>query len=213
MINKDTKLYGSFSSLAGNRGCLLFNSCFYFHNINAIYKSFSIDNVEKINHVTRWLNFSGFALSMPFKKQILEYVDEVSSEAQKIQAANTVVNKNGKFIAYNTDYLAAKDILMDKENKSLVILGNGGYAAAVSHAARSMNFNIDVITRKDWQKIVDIKNSIVFSCTPVSSISVHKSNEFIDCLVDTDTGKKLGMLQASYQYKLYTGLDFPLRVQ
>ena len=163
--------------------------------------------------MTRWLNFSGFALSMPFKKQILEYVDEVSSEAQKIQAANTVVNKNGKFIAYNTDYLAAKDILMDKENKSLVILGNGGYAAAVSHAARSMNFNIDVITRKDWQKIVDIKNSIVFNCTPVSNISVHKSNEFIDCLVDTDTGKKLGMLQASYQYKLYTGLDFPLRVQ
>ena len=41
-INSETKLYGSFSLKAGNLGCKLFNEAFQKHNINAIYKSFSI---------------------------------------------------------------------------------------------------------------------------------------------------------------------------
>ena len=46
-INKDTKVYGSFAKKAGNTGCKSFNSAFYYYQINAIYKSFSVENIEQ----------------------------------------------------------------------------------------------------------------------------------------------------------------------
>ena len=42
------------------------------------------------------------------------------------------------------------------------------------------------------------------------NIKVDKSNIFIDCIVTTETGKKLANIQASYQFKLYTNLEFPI---
>jgi len=54
--------------------------------------------------------------------------------------------------------------------------------------------------------------SIIYSCIPESlKYTLHtKSNEWIDCLVDTDTGKQLARLQASKQFELYTDKEFPL---
>ena len=42
------------------------------------------------------------------------------------------------------------------------------------------------------------------------NIKVDNSNTFIDCIVTTETGKRLATIQASHQFKLYTGLEFPL---
>ena len=46
MINKDTKVYCSFAKTAGNLGCRLFNTAFNHHGINAIYKSFSVNDIK-----------------------------------------------------------------------------------------------------------------------------------------------------------------------
>ena len=210
MINKDTKLYGSFSSEAGNRGCLLFNNWFRLYGLNAIYKSFSIDSVEKIINSARWLNFSGFAVSMPFKKQILDYVDVFSPEVDAIGAANTIVNSNGKLKAYNTDYLAAKRLISNHSH--IVILGDGGYASAVKYAAKSSGLSMETITRKNWKDINNLREKLIFNCTPVEAIDTHSSNEYVDCSVSTKTGKLLGTIQASHQFELYTGLESPLRI-
>ena len=67
MITKDTKIYGSFSKNAGSLGTKLFNLAFKYYNINAIYRSFSIDNIEDAVQAARTLKFSGFAVSMPYK--------------------------------------------------------------------------------------------------------------------------------------------------
>ena len=45
---------------------------------------------------------------------------------------------------------------------------------------------------------------------PVTILKVDESNTFVDCIVTTKTGKKLATIQASHQFKLYTGLEFPL---
>ena len=57
--------------------------------------------------------------------------------------------------------------------------------------------------------IKDLKNSIIYNCTPVENIQVDASNTLIDCIVTTETGKKLATMQASHQFKLYTDLKFP----
>jgi len=72
------------------------------------------------------------------------------------------------------------------------------------------SISIESITRKNFNDIGDIRDSIVYNCTPIDiESSVDKSNDFINCLVTTNTGKELATLQASKQYRMYTGLEFP----
>ena len=228
MINKDTKLFGSFAKVAGSRGCKIFNNAFRYHDLNAIYKSFSIDNIAEGVLSARCLNFSGFAVTMPFKKDVLKFVDNLSPAVVKIGAANTVILEKDGYKAYNTDYIAAMEYIRNEEiyldsigssvtalnlvkdyNINLFVLGDGGYATAVKYALDSLNLPFQSIKRDNWIDIEALKNTIVYNCTPVKDINLNKSNSFIDCNTNSKTGRKLGMIQASHQYMLYTGLNFP----
>ena len=197
-INKDTEIYCSFAEKAGNTGCQMMNSAFYYCGLNKIYKSFSVDNIQDAVAAVRALDIKGFAVTMPYKKKVLEYVDSIEEKTEKIGAANTVINNNGILTAYNTDYLSAKSFLegvfREREYSGFYILGSGGYANAVKQAAADIN-----------------KEYININRTPVADISseISLTNQFIDCIVTTPTGRALALAQASHQFKMYTGLEFP----
>ena len=210
MINKDTKIYGSFAKVAGNNGCKMFNPLFKYYKLNAIYKSFSVNNIKDAIEAARILNFSGFAVTMPFKKEAIKYIDILSDDVKEIGALNTVINSEGILKGYNTDFLAAQRTLKTYLNtyKKIFILGDGGYAAAVKHASKTLSLEYNIINRNNWNNLKYIKDSIVYNCTPVENIQVDDSNVFIDCIITTPTGYELSEIQASYQFKLYTNLDF-----
>jgi len=219
-INSETKLYGSFSQKAGNLGCKVFNTAFQHLNINAIYKSFSIKDIMKTVEAARILNFQAFAVSMPFKIEVLRYVDIISEECKTIGAANTIINNDGVLTAYNTDvYAASKALHMVVvhgtliNHKKLVILGKGGYSKAVQYAAKNVvgikHSKIEIITRNNWDDIKETKDSVIYNCTPVENIEVDKSNYFIDCITTTVWGKRLSEWQASKQFEMYTGQKYP----
>jgi shikimate dehydrogenase len=205
IINKDTSIYGSFAKKAGNKGCILFNNAFEFYGINAIYKSFSVNDIMLAVEAARALDIKGFAVTMPYKIDVLKYVDSHSEEVDEIGAANTVTNKDGHLKAHNTDYLAAKTILLETPKKPLYILGDGGYSKAVQYAAKSIGLEYKIIKRSNWEDIGNVVDSTVYNCTPEESIKVSYSNNFIDCLVNSDTGRRLGKIQAGHQFELYTG--------
>ena len=214
MINKDTKIYCSFSSKAGNKGCNFFNEAFRKQNIDAIYKSFSVRDIKAAVQAVRTLSISGFAVSMPFKTHVLEYIDDFAEEVALIGAANTIINDDGKLKAYNTDFLAAKSVLFDhlgieltSSPLPLYILGNGGYAKAVAYGAKSLGYKPQTITRGNWGDIGEINNSIIFNCTPVENVAVNASNRYIDCITTTESGARLSRIQASHQFKLYTNQE------
>lgn len=212
-INKETEIYCSFAKSSGNVGCQIMNTAFYYYGLNKIYKSFSVANIKDAVLSARYLNFSGFAITMPFKEEVLDYVDAMSEEVSWIGAANTVVNNSGKFEAYNTDYMAAIKYLSTfnfDDYDNFYILGDGGYAKAVKCAAEKLNIHHINIVRDNWDVLTSIENSLIYNCTPIENIKVSQKNKFIDCIVKTKTGKELAKLQASYQFKLYTGLEFPL---
>ena len=104
-----------------------------------------------------------------------------------------------------------KEVLDECLGVDLHILGSGGYAAAVITAARDLGYNPNIITRNNWNEIKEIRDSIIFNCTPVENIEVDKANNFIDCIVSTPTGKRLAWIQAYHQFKLYTNKDLPIR--
>lgn len=212
-VNKDTEIYCSFAKTAGNTGCQMMNTAFHYYGLNKIYKSFSVDSIEDAVSAVKTLGIKGFAITMPYKVDVLKYVDDMSDEVKELGAANTVLKFNGRFLhAYNTDAYAAKTYLSNYDIKNkLYIVGNGGYSKAVRWAAEQLNFDIEIITRNTWNGIHDIRDSIIYNCTPVDITGmIHNTNNFINCLVTSDTGKKLARLQASKQFEMYTNKEFPL---
>lgn len=83
------------------------------------------------------LNFSGFNVTIPHKIKIMQYLDEIDDAAEIIGAVNTIVNKNGRLIGYNTDYegflCAFKAINFSLKNLHAIVLGAGGAARAVAY--------------------------------------------------------------------------------
>jgi len=197
-INKDTKIYCSFSSNPGNNGCNYFNKLFKKNNINAIYKSFYSDNIYNSIQAVKSLNISGFAVSMPFKIEVLKYVDEVDDAVNTIGAANTIINNKGFLTAYNTDWMGVYKYFLDPP-KFINILGNGGFSKAVQYACNKHNIEFKVITRNNWDLISSLEG-IVFNATPVE---VNVKNKLIDGRPFTLTGKKIAEYQAFEQFKLY----------
>ena len=93
-INKDTQVYCSFAKNAGNTGCQMMNSAFYYYGLNKIYKSFSVSNIEDAVYSVRTLGIKGFAITMPYKVEVLKYVDECEANVDEVGCANTVINDN-----------------------------------------------------------------------------------------------------------------------
>lgn len=74
--------------------------------------------------------FTAINVTIPYKEKVIPYLDYIDPTAEKIQAVNTIVNKNGKLYGYNTDYLGLKDLIVKNNievlNKKALILGTGG---------------------------------------------------------------------------------------
>jgi shikimate 5-dehydrogenase len=199
LLNKDTKIYGSFSLNPGNNGCLFFNKKFQENKINAIYKSFYSDNIFKSIEAVKTLGIAGFAVSMPFKIEILQYVDEIDDIVVSIGAANTVINNNGYLKAYNTDWLGVYNYFLSDIPEYVNILGNGGFSKAAQFAFDKLNIESCIITRKEWDKISELKG-VIFNATP---IDININGHLIDGRPFTEEGKQIALLQAEEQYKIY----------
>ncbi|MHA2343599.1 MAG: hypothetical protein ACXADW_17160 [Candidatus Hodarchaeales archaeon] len=209
-IDKDTSLYCSFAEVAGSKGCAFHNAMFNKYCINAIYKSFSVKDIKSAIDAMRVLNIKGAGITMPFKQDVLKFVDTMSESVSLIGASNTIINNNGKLHAENTDFLAVRDYLSELDIDDITILGNGGFSQAVQYACKSLGIKTYIITRENWLDIYDLTTDTVFNCTPVENIGKvdipSSIYHFIDCIVTTETGKELALRQAKYQFELYTGI-------
>ncbi len=202
MINKDTLIFGSFSSNPGNNGCVYFNNKFKDNDINAIYKSFYSEDIETSLISAISLGFSGFAVSMPFKFEIIKYVDHVDKAVKEIGAANTILIKSNKTYAYNTDWIAAKQYIEKLGISEIMILGNGGFSKAIQYACKQLNIKYKIITRENWELINKEQELYIFNATPAD---VDNKN-LIDGRPHTKTGKEIATMQAEKQYDIYSEL-------
>ena len=79
--------------------------------------------------------FDGLNVTIPYKQAVMEFMDEISPEAQRIGAINTIVNRGGKLWGYNTDYYGfayeIKESGAKIKGKRVIVLGNGGAAKTV----------------------------------------------------------------------------------
>ena len=111
------------------------NSAFEATGINGVYLAWEVgatDLAETVANIRRYQMY-GINLSMPYKEQVIPYLDQLSEEACLIGAVNTVVNREGTLIGYNTDGKGFFKSLPSFKisRKKLVLLGAGGAAKAI----------------------------------------------------------------------------------
>lgn len=97
-------------------------------------------------------DFCAINVTIPYKRDVIPYLDEIDSAAQNIGAVNTIVNRGGKLCGYNTDFYGMKS-LIDREGigikgKNVAILGTGGTSKTAHAVARAMGAgNVFAVSR------------------------------------------------------------------
>ncbi len=164
-----------------------FNEKFEAERIDARYINFEIPTIEALKRVLEQNpNLTGFNVTIPYKEQIFNYLDEVDPEAKAIGAVNVVKVKrmaNGEayLTGYNSDYSAFGDTIAPMINsnihRSALILGTGGASKAVAHALRNIGIQSikvsrnkkgeGIITYDDLTPEIISEHKIVVNTTPV----------------------------------------------
>src|SRR5690606_1895600 len=117
------------------------------------YELFPLNNITEIEALFRDTEgLSGLNVTLPYKEQVIKFLDEVDAEAQRIGAVNVIKIKDGKRIGYNTDSDAffetvAKWLPKDRTFKALV-LGSGGSSKAVQEALAKLRIEFKVVSRE-----------------------------------------------------------------
>ena len=142
---------------------------------NHSYKNFEINNLNSLRELISKNNLSGLNVTIPFKEQILNYVDDLDDSAEKIGSINTIkVNKN-KITGFNTDadgFEKSFKPLIENRNGA-IILGNGGASKAVQYVLTKNKINFKVISRSGEIKYENlsnldiINNLILINATPL----------------------------------------------
>ena len=110
------------------------------------YMAFEVDNASFPDAIKglRALKMRGTGVSMPNKQLAIEYVDELDPAAELAGAINTIVNKDGRLIGYNTDGTGhlhgIKETGFDPKGKTMVLVGAGVSATAIGALAAVEGF-------------------------------------------------------------------------
>lgn len=141
----------SLSARPSNIGTRFHNFLYDELGLNYVYKAFSTDDIKGAVQGIRALKIRGAAISMPFKEEIIQYLDEMQPSAAAIESVNTVVNDDGLLRAYNTDFEGVVKVIKERglnPESSVLVRGSGGMAKAVVAAFKNQGFqDLTVIAR------------------------------------------------------------------
>ena len=96
-------------------------------------------------------DFSGTNVTIPYKKDVIPYLDEISPIAQKLGAVNIIVRRNGKLIGHNSDHFGFQSMVeksgLSPAGKKCLVLGSGGASATVQAVLKDFGAQVVVISR------------------------------------------------------------------
>ena len=168
-IDSKTILTGLFASPSSHSvSPIIHNNAFEKLGLNYVYLSFEVnkDNLKDAAQSIKTLNMRGVNLSMPNKKEVIQYLDEISETAKLSQSVNTIVNDNGILKGYSTDgkgfFKSLEEEKIFMKDKNITILGTGGASIAIiSQAVFEEIKNIFVFKRdKNWKEQKKILDNI-----------------------------------------------------
>ena len=136
------------------------------NNIEAFYdkKLVNEEDIENIINEVRVKNLQGINVTVPFKKSVIPFLDELSQESRETQSVNTILLEKNKLVGHNTDItgfeLALRHSNYDVANKKVFILGAGGVVPSIIFALKKMKASKIILSNRTQKKTEEIKNYI-----------------------------------------------------
>lgn len=143
-------LCGSISHHPAPLGAAMHNAGYKALGLDFTYVPFGVTDLQGAIAGMRALGIRGFGVSMPFKREVMKYLDAIEPLAARIGAVNTVVNDGGRLTGYNADAAGAAAALAEVTavaGKRVLLIGAGGAARAVGHALHEQGGRLHVINR------------------------------------------------------------------
>jgi shikimate dehydrogenase len=148
------------------------------------YENFDIESISEFPSVLKNNpDLVGLNVTIPYKEQIMPYLDDIDAKARVIGAVNTIaISESGKLKGFNTDSYGFKksiEPLLKPHHKRALILGTGGASKAVAYTLKELNIDFDYVTRtpnslaeftySDLTESIINSHHIIINCTPVGT--------------------------------------------
>jgi shikimate dehydrogenase len=133
------------------------------NNINAIYekKKLNEDQLEQYISKVKENKINGINVTVPFKKKIIPYLDELSVEAKETQSVNTIYLKDKRVVGHNTDIFGFRTSIeqakYDLNKKKVLILGAGGVVPSIIFSLIKMKVSKITISNRTKEKAENLK--------------------------------------------------------
>lgn len=120
-------------------------------------------------------SFDGLNVTIPYKKAVIPFLDELSDRAAQLGAVNTIVCRNGRLIGHNTDFFGFFSMLarsgLEVSGKKALVLGSGGASNTVCQVLRECGAQVVVISRSGADNYDNLERhadaSLIVNATPV----------------------------------------------
>jgi len=135
------------------------------NGIDAIYEKQKLNEseLEQIIENIKKEKINGVNVTVPFKKTIIPFLDELSIEAKKTQSVNTIYLKNNKVIGHNTDIIGFETSIVKSKynvsNKEVLILGAGGVVPSIIFALNKMQASKIKVSNRTKEKAESLKEN------------------------------------------------------
>lgn len=195
-----SKVYGILGDpVAHSLSPLMQNRAFSEHHIDAMYVPFHVlagDLSTAVNGL-RALNVAGVNVTIPHKETIFPLLDHVDVAARLIGAVNTVVNRNGALVGYNTDASGfmrslSHDLAFVSEDRNVVLLGAGGACRAAAVGLASSGVKSMAIANRNQARAEKIINdleshfpSVCFTASELNDNDYLRTLSAADLIVNT----------------------------
>lgn len=186
MISSKKKIYGLIGFPLGHSfSQTYFNRKFEAENIDAEYVNFEISDIKQLMDVfSENPDLCGLNVTIPYKEQVIAYLDEIDPQAERIGAVNVIkieYKKEGGFRlkGYNSDILGFSDSifpLLTQNRKKALVLGTGGASKAVSVGLWNMGIEPTLVSRTKREGVLSydelteeliVENKIIVNTTPL----------------------------------------------
>ena len=159
-----------------------FSEKFKKENLDCTYSNFDIENISLIESILQKNGISGYNVTIPYKQEIIKFLDEIDEVAKAIGAVNTIKKIDNKNIGFNTDCIGFEKSLIplieNKKPDSALILGGGGASKAVKYVLKKFKINYSTVSRKEgksefiYENLNDViinRFKMIINCSPVGT--------------------------------------------
>lgn len=130
---------------------------------------------EELKDFLRHGDFDGLNVTMPYKKAVIPYLDELTDIARSVGAVNTIYRQNGKLVGHNTDFYGFHQMLersgLESRGKKCLVLGSGGASQVAVRVLQDHGANVIVISRSGENNYSNLSRhsdaAIIVNATPV----------------------------------------------